>query len=400
MDHNEDLNSRDLRFEASDRHYVNRREPPIFLFVVCSCIVILLVTAVYFRAQVHEVWDNLIGSKKQSEMYLKGLSSKLQLSQELPRWVLGQSALVSSLDRLNREGCDRVGIFSLAEALSGGGYPRDGSDALIKFALRCRNGDDALFEAARILADISDYGQVIKITSRLIESAPASSQLRYMRADAFQAEGQFEKAISDYVSTIELVSNTKNVSSSVFTDLANSYASLKRFCEAMAPIQMWIAVDPANRDTTQARTVISEYAKKGNCSLAYATGSDRFFTQGSGTIKAKVEINGVAGTFIIDTGASLVSLDSAFAKRANVNLDTNNRVRLQTANGTTEGLVGVANKVKLGRLTATDVAVVVGMGNSASLGGDIDGLLGMSFLARYEMTVSGRELRLTEKKIF
>jgi predicted aspartyl protease len=98
----------------------------------------------------------------------------------------------------------------------------------------------------------------------------------------------------------------------------------------IAPIQMWIAADPSDRDTTQARALISGYAKKGACNLNYAKGSDRFFTQGSDVIKAKVEINGISGIFIIDTGASLVSLTPNFAKRAKVGLDESRAPRTMT----------------------------------------------------------------------
>jgi clan AA aspartic protease (TIGR02281 family) len=249
-----------------------------------------------------------------------------------------------------------------------------------------------------MLMNISDYNGVVKITSGLVESIPSSPEVRYARAQAFLAMGKSEEAISDYVSTIELISKIKNVSSSVFTDLARAYASLKRYCEAIDPIQMYVAADPSERDTTQSRALVADYAKKGSCELEYAKGSDRFFTQGGDVIRAKVEINGVSGTFIIDTGASLVSMTSGYAKRAKVRVDEANRIRLQTANGSTEGLIGVARDIRMGRLQAKDVAAVVSIDNAASFGRDVDGLLGMSFLARYEIAVSGREIRLKERR--
>jgi aspartyl protease family protein len=290
--------------------------------------------------------------------------------------------------------------MNFATKLNEIGYPRDAAKALTTFASRCGTGDDALYAAANILMNISDYEGVIKISSGLVDSIPTSPDIRYMRGLAFQAAGKFEQAISDYVSTIELVPGIKNVSSKVFTDLASTYASLKRYCEAIDPIQMWIAVDPSERDTPQARALISGYAKKGACELDYAKGSDHFFTQGGDVIKAKVEINGVPGTFIIDTGASLVSLTPGYAKRAKVRIDETDRVRLQTANGSTEGLLGVAQDVHIGRLQAKDVAIVVGTEKAAPFGQDVDGLLGMSFLARYEVAVVGREMRIKERRAF
>jgi aspartyl protease family protein len=88
--------------------------------------------------------------------------------------------------------------------------------------------------------------------------------------------------------------------------------------------------------------LIAEYARKGQCELGYAKGSDRFPISGTGVMKVQVRVNGVSGTFIVDTGASLVSLTGDFSSRARVNTDAANRVLLQTANGTTEGALGVA----------------------------------------------------------
>jgi aspartyl protease family protein len=77
-----------------------------------------------------------------------------------------------------------------------------------------------------------------------------------------------------------------------------------------------------------------------------------------------------------------------------------NRIRLQTANGSVEGRLGVAEEIRIGRLLAKDVAIVVSLDSSSSFGSNIDGLLGMSFLARYEVTFSGREMRLRERGLF
>ena len=377
----------------------------LFRSIIAGFVVLGVCASTYFYPQLKNAWISL-GPRNQIPQIaelpapqIAELSATLGLS-NVPPAVLSGADLNFNFDRLRRESCDRTALLNLATKLAEIGYPRDGANALTSFASRCGNGDDALFTAATMLMNISDYGGVVKISSALVESTPASSQVRFLRGQAFQAMGKFEQAISDYVSTIELVPNIKYVSSVVFTDLAGAYASLKRYCEAIAPIQMWIAAEPSQRDTTQARTLVSDYAKKGSCELDYAKGSDRFFTQGGDVIKAKVEINGVSGVFIVDTGASLVSLSAGYAKRAKVRLDEANRIRLQTANGSTEGSIGVAQEIRMGRLQAKDVAVVVGIDNASSFGRDVDGLLGMSFLARYEITVSGKEMRLKERRMF
>lgn len=87
------------------------------------------------------------------------------------------------------------------------------------------------------------------------------------------------------------------------------------------------------------QTLIKQYSKKGNCAATYATGSDRFATKSKDVIVAQVSVNGVTGRFIVDTGASFVSVSNAFAKKAKLNLNGNDKVQMQTTNGVPEMLI-------------------------------------------------------------
>jgi aspartyl protease family protein len=406
MNNDNERKADEIRVADFVRPFSEESTTGIFRYTVAGIIILGVCVSIYFYPQLRNAWiilgsqiQNTVPQPTQNTSQIAELSATLGVT-GVPAALLNGPDLDVNFDRLRREACDRTALMNFATKLAEIGYPRDAANALAIFASRCGNGDDALYAAANILMNISDYNGVIKISSGLVESLPTSPDVRYMRGQAFQAIGKFEQAISDYVSTIELVPGIKKVSSRVFTDLAGAYASLKRYCEAIDPIQMWIAADPSERDTTQARALISDYAKKGACELDYAKGSDRFFTQGSDVIKAKVEINGVPGTFIIDTGASLVSMTASYAKRAKVRVDETNRIRLQTANGNTEGLLGVAQDIRMGRLQAKDVAIVVGIEKASPFGQDVDGLLGMSFLARYEVAVVGREMRIKERRGF
>jgi hypothetical protein len=51
----------------------------------------------------------------------------------------------------------------------------------------------------------------------------------------------------------------------VFLHMAAAYAALSRFCEATVPINMWVALDPASRDNSQTRKIISDYELQGHC---------------------------------------------------------------------------------------------------------------------------------------
>lgn len=92
-------------------------------------------------------------------------------------------------------------------------------------------------------------------------------------------------------------------------------------------------------------------------------------------------VNGVSMRFVIDTGATLVTVSSTDARRAGVNYLKGERVAMQTANGVAPAYRVKFDTVRLGEIVLNNVDGVVVEGNA--LGGV--GLLGMSFLNRTEM---------------
>lgn len=69
-----------------------------------------------------------------------------------------------------------------------------------------------------------------------------------------------------------------------------------------------------------------------------------------------------------------------------------------TANGSTKGGLTRADKVRLGKLEAQNVPVVVQKSDQKNFGGGIDGLLGMSFLSRFEMQVAGGFIEIRSRR--
>lgn len=105
-----------------------------------------------------------------------------------------------------------------------------------------------------------------------------------------------------------------------------------------------------------------------------------------------VTINGNRGTFILDTGATFVSLKNSFAQKAGVEIDQESSVRLHTANGIAGGKRGRAKSIQLRSLLAKDVPVVV---QADGYGDGIDGLLGMSFLSRFNINIDAKNVRIS-----
>ena len=104
-------------------------------------------------------------------------------------------------------------------------------------------------------------------------------------------------------------------------------------------------------------------------------------------------INGVSMKFMVDTGASLVTLSSGDAKRAGINYLAGQKAMLQTANGTTAAYRVKLDTVQLGEIALTNVDGVVVEGNVL---GEL-GLLGLSFLNRVNMQREGSTMTLTKR---
>ena len=111
-------------------------------------------------------------------------------------------------------------------------------------------------------------------------------------------------------------------------------------------------------------------------------------------VKLPVTINGVRGNFVLDTGATFVSLKAAFAQK----IEQDSTVRLHTANGIAEGKRGRAATIQLRSLQANDVAVVVQPDGQGTFGEGVDGLLGMSFLSRFKVTIDAQTVKISNRK--
>jgi aspartyl protease family protein len=97
-------------------------------------------------------------------------------------------------------------------------------------------------------------------------------------------------------------------------------------------------------------------------------------------------INGVPIQFMIDTGATYVSVSEEFARKAR--LPEGITGYFSTANGTVEGKIVKDQLIEAEGFRATGLSVAV-----TPLGGK-KGLLGQNFLRRFEVTQSADVMRL------
>lgn len=102
-------------------------------------------------------------------------------------------------------------------------------------------------------------------------------------------------------------------------------------------------------------------------------------------------VNGKPVNFMVDTGASLVTVSEKFAHTAAISNGI--PTIFKTANGNLPGRIVTGVPVTLGPMSVSGVRVGVGLvGDNAS-----DALLGQSFLSRFEVVLSKEQMVLRHK---
>jgi aspartyl protease family protein len=322
-----------------------------------------------------------------------------RLGIDLPKTVTPTASVRGPLEELTREKCDQDAILHLGDALDAAGYRRESAIAQVNFSSQCGGYAPALRGAVNTLLKLSDYATAETIASDLIRLEPYGDNGYFLRAVARDGNKSFKGAIDDYVTAIELFGNKDRISSIGYYRMARDYEKLGQFCDAMLPLERWVALDPSRHDSTQVQAMLSDYAAKGGCAAATSGGEERFpAARPGGVVKVPVVVNNVPATFILDTGAAFVALKDSFAKKAKVEIEAGSSVHLHTANGIAEGQRGRADTIQLRSLKAKSVPVVVEADSAAAYGDGVDGLLGLSFLSRFNVTIDGRTVRIAPNK--
>ena len=124
-------------------------------------------------------------------------------------------------------------------------------------------------------------------------------------------------------------------------------------------------------------------AGQGNKIVLLAGSGGHFMTQG--------QINGKAVQFLVDTGATSVSMTVADAERIGVDYKSGQRVQLSTANGVVLGWRTMLSSVRVGDVEVFNVDGVVAARDMPYL------LLGNSFLTRFQMIRENDQMTLIKR---
>lgn len=142
-------------------------------------------------------------------------------------------------------------------------------------------------------------------------------------------------------------------------------------------------IDGKRRRMQIGQSIVSAAKAEKPSLVLSADGQGHFFTPGS--------INGQSMRFLVDTGATFISLGAGDARRARIDINKGTPGTTMTANGMVRVWRVQLPNVKVGNITLHNVDATVHEHDMPIV------LLGMSFLNRMEMRRDGSSLTLTQR---
>lgn len=134
-----------------------------------------------------------------------------------------------------------------------------------------------------------------------------------------------------------------------------------------------IEMDGARRTLSLSKSVSSSFSKPEKAVVRIQSGhGGHYFTPG--------RINGHQVDFLVDTGATYISLNLPIAKRLGLNYRAGREVAMSTANGMTKAYMVTLDSVRIGSVEVRKVNAVVHIGDFPQ-----EILLGNSYLSRVNL---------------
>ena len=205
---------------------------------------------------------------------------------------------------------------------------------------------------------------------------------------------RYEQAADAFQRALFLFSDLSNVHIVQFYHISNALKAAGKYCEAIAPLQLFVSLDLANRTLPKVERDIADLRRRGSCESDSAPGRSTIALARQNTLLiVDAWINGVGGKFILDTGASSIHLTKEFARRARISVSNDRIVQIVGVTGARRDYFVNLTSVSVGDFVARNISATIASVEH-SLGDGVDGLLGQTFLGRFRYSVDSDRLTL------
>lgn len=288
--------------------------------------------------------------------------------------------------RLAKEPCDRTQILALADDLVKAGEYRPLINRAEAFWKKCGPLPRLRWSTYEAHRRLSELDAAIADASALIETNPQDKDYWWWRGIIHQEQGNLEKAAADFRQSITI----EPAITGIPFNLALAYEKLGKPCEAIFPIEQFLRYHPDTPDRVNVQQRLHRLYANSECVALAGKGRAVIrFNPDDPMIRANVKVGRETGVFMIDTGASYTVLTTELAEK--LGLELSSSILVHTASGITEARLSVVDVVELQGVRATRVPVAV----VDSLPPGLDGLLGLSYLARFYVQMESLAGKLT-----
>ena len=142
--------------------------------------------------------------------------------------------VTTGLTKLRREPCDLAAIFQVTEAVANAHEERMAANMLEGFAAKCPNGSGNLRRAADFLFQIGDNERAHDLMQNLVQQYPDNANFWYFKGKIEASQHMYDEALISYANTTHLLPQAE-VGKWVFTEMAEIYVALQRYCQAIDP---------------------------------------------------------------------------------------------------------------------------------------------------------------------
>ena len=302
-----------------------------------------------------------------------------------------KGVLVAKLrGELEKEPCNRTKAVQYAQTVFSAEDWRGSIRFADDFVARCGKFPQLRSITYSAHIRLSEFDLAIRDATELIESAPGNAGYWVWRGLAHQSREQSEQALGDFQQAFRLQPEQFQVAN----QLASAYERLDRPCDAHLVVLEHQQSNIESLGRPEVTKRLAQLAAQG-CELG--KGKAVVPVSKTGTLWVEPLVNGqTRGRFILDTGANSVAVSQEFANRLGLKLEGARTLTFHTAKGLIKAPVVRVPSIALQGARAENVEVAV----MPTLPPDVDGLLGLGFLARFEMRLDARagRLELSERK--
>ena len=287
--------------------------------------------------------------------------------------------------------CNLPAGEQLADLLVESSNAPEARDVASAMAEECPSSTEALIKLFFIQRRLLDLTGATETADRLIKLAPFRPEGYAYRAIARETSGQHEAAVHDFRQALRLAPRLLDVP----VNLANVLEKLGRYCEAADPLEDALSYYPGLDNRYEIENRIERLRQQGDCVKASLDGRlvSVPFDRKEEVIVVDARVNhGHSGRFIVDTGASSVVITRDLAEKVGVrNIRKTSPVFVQTAGGVVNAYPARLESIDVHGAEIVDLPVLV----CETMGDDVDGLLGINFLNRFNVSIDHKDGTIT-----